>query len=168
MRPKDIEVAMFLAQGKSMGKTAKEVGMSKGNVHYLSKKPEIKQFIIEMNHRLINDNVQTMVDRIALEQQIALEIVKYQAGISPNRTKIQDIDQHQFLFRADRVSTEILKSVGLYTSHTMSYHNTTIINDNRKAVISPIVTQLLQGKVEELTAIDHDDPVDAEYEEVAP
>lgn len=167
MNPRDIEVAMFLAQGKSCRKIAKETGVSKSTVNYLSKKPEIKQFVESMNHRLINDNVQTIVDRVALEQQVALELVKYQAGISDeNRTRIKGDNQDKFLFRVDRTSTEIMKSVGLYPSHTMNVQNTMIFNDNRKSVISPIVAELLQGKLAELTAINPDDLIEAEFEEI--
>jgi hypothetical protein len=146
--PKEALVIAHKATGKSARQTAIDTNIPRTTVRRLCAKH--KDIIADEQAKIVEKCLSNIVDRTVKEIEFAKNM--------PVNT---DKETQLFLSRVDKKEDNILKGVGISPSHAPSIHIQNIYNDNRKEVISPIIADMLQGKISELT-----EPIDAEFEEV--
>jgi hypothetical protein len=120
--------------------------------------------LIESNHaRLIEAGLNRATNRMLSEIETAEKLQGALTGKEGNPTILEKAGEiNEYLKRVDRKEEMLLKSVGIAPSAASSIFVQNIYNDNSQTVLSPMVSQLLNGKIDEMTA----DIEDAEYEEV--
>ena len=144
---RDAKVIAHRAKGMPIRKVASETNLSPTTVQKLTSKH--KDIIAAQQARLVEVTLPTIIDRAIKEINHA------------NSIDIADRESQVFLARIDKKEDTILKSVGIAPSHTQSMHVNNIYNDHRKEVISPVIADMLQGKIASLT-----ESIDAEFSEV--
>ena len=148
LTPKEATIIAHKSTGKSTRQTAIDTNIPRTTVTRLTNKH--KDIIANEQAKIVEKCLSNIVDRTVQEIEYA-----------KNMPITTDKDAQIFLSRVDKKEDNILKGVGISPSHAPSIHIQNIYNDHRKETISPVIQDMLQGKISELTA-----PVDAEYSEV--
>ena len=146
LSPKEAAVIALAAQNLPQRQIGAEVGTSQTSVHRITSKH--KELIQSENAKLIENTLSTITNRITKEINLANSL---------EDKELLDPTKQQALSRSDKREEIILKSVGMAPTNSPSFHYQQIFNDNRKQTISPVVSELIQGKIQELT-----EPIDAE------
>jgi len=132
--------------GQTQRSISAATGLSQPTVSRLSQKH--KDIIATQQARLIEQTLTTIADRTIREVQTA------------NAMDCSDKDNQEFLKRVDAKELTLLKSVGIAPSHAPSIHIQQIYNDHSKTLLSPVIADMLSGKLVELT--DYTDANEAE------
>jgi len=156
------EIASLLSTGTmTHADIAGAIGVDRQSVTRVNKK---HREIIEQAHAaLIERALPVSVERTLEEIETAAALQKTLTGKGLNSTILKtNSDISDYLRRVDKKEEMLMKSVGIAPSHAPSIHVQNIYNDNRGTILSPVVGQLLQGRMAEMTA----DVEDAEYEDM--
>lgn len=137
MTVRDAKVVAARAQGKSVRKAAKELSISPTTIQRVSSKH--KDIIDTQQARLVEATLPVIIDRTIKE-------INHANTINP-----ADKDSQAYLTRVDKKEENILKGVGIAPSHAPSIHIQNIYNDNSKTILSPMVADLLSGKLDNMT-----------------
>lgn len=137
LNTKEIEVIGLRAQGETQQAIEAITGISQPTISRLTSKH--KDIIAATSAKYVEDTLPTILERTTKE-------IKY-----ANTIDVAAKDNQAFLTRVDKKEETILKGVGIAPSHAPSIHIQQIFNDNSKTVLSPIVADMLQGKLSELT-----------------
>ena len=161
------------AAGDTQQTIADSTGMSRPTVSRLTKKH--KHLIQEQQAKLVEQTLDTITGRTIQEIKAAKHLadVLIQPGgrdnPTTNKTMLTDQeDIHKFLTRVDKKEEMILKSVGIAPSHAPSILIQNILNDNRSLTISPVIKELISGRLKEIVGddgSDEDEMTDADYED---
>jgi len=161
LQPKQAKAAAMLASGKTMEETGKALGYHKSTISRMASKPEIKALIDKANNELTTNALSNIIERVVMEQQAALDLTKTIVKGEANKTTIDDFkDQNEFLKRSDKTGVEIMKSLSVLASHTQSLMIQNIYNDNRKTVLSPVLSNLLSDRLSSLDDIEDAEVID--------
>lgn len=174
VNPHEAEAIASLSAGNSTRYAAAETGMSQSKVSRLNKKHKV--LINSEQAKLVEQTLSTITSRTIQEITTASHLtnVLTQPGgkDSPtiNKTMLTDMeDINKFLARVDKKEEQILKSVGLLPSHAPSVLIQNILNDNRSMTISPVIKELISGRLKEIVGDDGSDEdymTDADYEDI--
>ena len=174
INPVQAEVIASLAAGNSQTATAATTGIPQQTISRLNKKH--KDLINTEQAKLVELTLSTITSRTIQEIQTAKHLtdVLTQPGgkDSPtiNNTILTDQeDIAKFLTRVDKKEEMILKSVGIAPSHAPSILIQNILNDNRSMTISPVIKELISGRLKEIVGDDGSDEdymSDADYEDI--
>jgi hypothetical protein len=125
-------VVARLAQGMSERKVAQEVGTTRNIVHGVSVRH--RAIIEKETARYVEEGLENIADRAIREIAMARNM---------SDDELRDSKNHQFLKRVDAKEEGILKAVGIAPSHGVNMFIQNVFNDNRKAVINPVVMGIL-------------------------
>jgi len=142
----ELQAISLRAAGQSQQAIAAQTGIPQQTVSRLSQKH--KDIIAEQQARLVEQTLSTIVKRTIREVQTA------------NSIDCQDKDSQEFLKRVDAKELILLKSVGIAPSHAPSIHIQQIYNDHSKTLLSPIISDMLAGKLDNLTLSADDNDVE--------
>ena len=159
------------ASGDTLEVIKDATGIPKPTLSRLNKKH--KDLINTEQAKLVEHTLSTITGRTIQEISTAKHLtdVLTQPGgkDSPtiNKTILTDQeDIHKFLTRVDKKEEMILKSVGIAPSHAPSILIQNILNDNRSLTISPVIKELISGRLQEIVGDDGSDDdymTDADY-----
>lgn len=161
------------ASGDTLEMIKDTTGIPKPTLSRLNKKH--KDLITSEQAKLVESTLSTITGRTIQEIEAAKHLtdVLTQPGgkdnITTNKTILTDQeDIHKFLTRVDKKEEMILKSVGIAPSHAPSILIQNILNDNRQMTISPVIKELISGRLKEIVGDDGSDEdymTDADYED---
>jgi hypothetical protein len=162
VQPDEDKKAMeLLIQGHSLNSASIATGISRHRVTVLNKKH--RDLIQTAHANLIEQGLAKAISRTVSEIDMAGHLQKVLKGEAENNTTLESVhDINEYLKRVDKKEEMLLKSVGISPSISPSIHVQNIFNDNRTTTLSPVVSALISGRLDELMA----DEDDADYEEI--
>lgn len=174
LKPKEAEVVAGIAAGNSQRHVSATTGIPQQTISRLNKKH--KDLINHEQAKLVEQTLSTITSRTIQEITTAkhlTDVITQPGGRDEptiNTTVLTDMeDISKFLARVDKKEEQILKSVGLLPSHAPSVLIQNILNDNRSMSISPVIKELISGRLKEIVGDDGSDEdymTDADYEDI--
>lgn len=163
IKPKHMKAAALLAAGKTTREVAKAIGhKDHSTVARLAKKPEIRAIIEKANNEITTKALNDIIERTVLEQQASLMLTKHLINNDPNTSQLKDNNINTFLDRTTKTGHEVLKSMGLLASHSLNVQINNLYQDNSTTLLSPIVSDMLQGKLNQLSDIEDAEVIESE------
>lgn len=173
LKPIEAEAIASIAAGNSQRYVAASTGLSQPTICRLNKKH--KDQINHEQAKLVEQALTTTTDGTIQELHTAkhlIDVIAQPGGKDNptiNKTALTDVDQIlKFLGMAAKTREMLLKSVGIAVSHAPSINIQTILNDNRQMTISPVIQELIGGRLKEIVGDDGSDEdymTDADYED---
>lgn len=131
-----------LAVGTPQKEIAKQVGLDRSQISRFANRKDIKPFIEQEQLKLV-EVVPDAVENVKT-------LVKGMKDIPDGENKKRELSY--------KATSDVLKSVGLFTTPIHSQTLVNIYNDNRETIISPEVLDLLQARQGDVIDIDLDIP----------
>jgi hypothetical protein len=128
-----------LAKGTPQRAIAAQTGISQPVISRINTKH--KELIQAETAKLVEQTLSKITGR-------AIKEIKHVAAL--DAPALMDKDNQQALARIDKKEEMILKSVGIAPSHAPSIHVQQIFNDNRKTILSPVVSEMFHGRMGEI------------------
>ena len=155
IKPKHAKVAAMVAAGGTCRDIAKAVGYKDhSTISRIASKPEIKALIEQANNAITTKALNNVIERTVLEQEASLTLTKHMVNGDANTTRLNPLQYEKFLDRTTKTGNEILKSMGILASHSMNVQITNLYQDNSTTILSPVVSDMLQGKLNQLSDIE--------------
>ena len=161
IKPKHSKVAAMLAAGGTCRDIAKAVGYKDhSTISRIASKPEIKALIEQANNAITTKALNNVIERTVLEQEASLMLTKHLINGDKNTSKLKDNNINTYLDRTTKTGNEILKSMGILASHSLNVQVNNLYQDNSTTILSPVVSDMLQGKLDSLTDIEDAEVID--------